>query len=104
MANKEFIKELVESIFSIVGNYIYEGSESIEEEDDNQLLSPVLDNMKKVIIGVLLKDDYVTESSNELLTSLIKYEKENILRNIREEKTSIESLMILHQFYNKKRC
>lgn len=47
MANKEFIKELVESIFSIVGNYIYEGSESIEE-DDNQLLSPVLDNMKKL--------------------------------------------------------
>lgn len=104
MANQEFIKELIENIFSIIGNYIYEGSESIEEEEDNQLLSPVLDNMKKVIIGVLLKDDYVTESSNELLTSLIKYEKENILRNIREEKTSIESLMILHQFYNKKRC
>lgn len=103
MANKEFIKELVESIFSIVGNYIYEGSESIEE-DDNQLLSPVLDNMKKVIIGVLLKDDYVTESSNELLTSLIKYEKENIIRNIREEETSIESLMILHQLYKLKRC
>ena len=103
MANKEFIKELVESIFSIVGNYIYEGSESIEE-DDNQLLSPVLDNMKKVIIGVLLKDDYVTESSNELITSLIKYEKENIIRNIREEETSIESLMILHQLYKLKRC
>ena len=75
-----------------------------KEEDDNQLLSPVLDNMKKVIIGVLLKDDYVTESSNELLTSLIKYEKENIIRNIREEETSIESLMILHQLYKLKRC
>lgn len=60
--------------------------------------------MKKVIIGVLLKDDYVPESSNELLTSLIKYEKENIIRSLSEEETSIESLMILHQFYNKKRC
>lgn len=105
MDKNEFKKELVENIFSTIGNYIYEGYESIDEDEiyDNSLLLKVLDNMKKVIIGILLEDDYVTESSNELLTSLINYEKEDIVRNIIQENTTLESLMDLHRFYRQKR-
>lgn len=105
MDKNEFKKELVENIFSIIGNYIYEGYESMDEDEvyDNPLLLKVLDNMKKVIIGILLEDDYVTESSNELLTSLINYEKEDIVRNIIQENTTLESLMDLHRFYRQKR-
>lgn len=105
MKKEEFIKELVENIFSIVGNFIYEGSESTEEVEKEHipLLFQVLDNMKIIIGEVLLKEGFNTESSRELLTSLINHRKYDILEGLKEENTSLESLMRLYQFYKQKR-